>query len=125
MVNFLDGSFVIVDRSHMREFFNAPEYQLSFEAAIKESLQFEFTQLRYQDINIPVIRSQLTQHIPVLFNSVLAELNQAVGDEFPVTEGKVRPIFIDERLDFLCGVQEGRENYSKNNKPSVCRSFFM
>ena len=57
----------------MKEFFNAPEGQLSFEAAIEETLQFDYTQLRYQDINIPLVRSQLGRDSSLMPTKTICE----------------------------------------------------
>ena len=88
-VNYLDASYVVVDRDHMKELFYASEDTISFKASIAESLQFEYTGLRYEHFRIPIIRGQLTQHTPKLFEPVMEELTIALTDSFPATEGKL------------------------------------
>jgi hypothetical protein len=76
-----------VDRDSLKEFFHAPEYVLSFKAATDVELQALNTDLRYVTFNIPLIRKKLTHLDSQVMDNFLEELDKAMTDTFPVTEG--------------------------------------
>ena len=84
----MEASYVIVARDQMKEFFNAPEEILSFKAALAEALQFKHIGLRHFPETLPrIIRTQLTQHIPILMNDVVEELDSALNEVIVAADG--------------------------------------
>lgn len=79
---------MIVARDHMKEFFNAPEEILSFREALGETLQFKYIGLHhFPDTLARIIQTQLTQHIPILMNDVVEELDSALKEAIVAADG--------------------------------------
>jgi hypothetical protein len=77
---------VVVDRNHLKEFFDAPESSLSLGEHAEEGLQFEYTKLRYEHFNVPILRTQLTPNLPKLMDVILDEANAAFGEHLVVSD---------------------------------------
>ena len=81
-----------MDRHHVKELSTVPDSILSFTAAAKEILQTKYTLSPDWGADIfhtAVVHRQLTQHIPSFMTEMLDELDAALTDSLPVTEGIV------------------------------------
>jgi len=80
----------VIDRNHLREFFDAPETALSFKQATAQKFQIQhiYHKNMTKDIyHTPVLRNKLTQNIAVLMDDMLDEISHAFGVSFPLTDG--------------------------------------
>lgn len=79
-----------MDRDHIKDLLYAPEDTLSFAAATAILLQTKHTfypELSSDIWHTPVVRTQLTQRLPALITTITDELEAALVDFIPLTEG--------------------------------------
>jgi len=87
-----DYSYVVVPRQHLKEMFSAPEDKLSLRVHSAESLALPYTFQRSvgeDDYHTTVVRTELSRHIPELMPEIVDELEAAITDEIPLTDGTV------------------------------------
>jgi hypothetical protein len=85
-----DYSYVIVPRQHLKEMFSAPEDKLSLKVHSAESLALPYTFQRSvgeDDYHTTVVRTELSRRIPELMPEIVDELEAAIADEIPLTDG--------------------------------------
>jgi hypothetical protein len=86
------SNIVVVDRSHLKEYYDASEGRLSFVSELIQGGAFNYGFVC--DVNnhyhIDIIRNQLTQNIAAYMPAILDELDAALADELDhiVTKGK-------------------------------------
>ena len=73
----------MVDRSHLKELFDAPSSKLGFfEAAIEDiDFRYTFTGNAYNLYHVPVIRNQLTRGIQAFLPEICEEVRGAFNDD--------------------------------------------
>ena len=77
-------------REHLKQLFAAPEEHLSFIQSITERMQVRYTfdeSITLNQYHIPIVRMELTRHIPELIFEIMDELGPALDDEIPSTNG--------------------------------------
>lgn len=85
-----DYSYVVVPRQHLKEMFSAPEDLLSFTTPVVESLAAQYTfqkSVAYNQYHALVVKAELTRHIPQLMPDIVEELEEAISDQIPLTDG--------------------------------------
>lgn len=85
-----DASYVVASRAHLKQFFAAPEEDLSLAHSIGDRMQIRYTfheSIILNQYHIPVVRAQLTRRIPEVMPDIVEELELAFDEEIPQTEG--------------------------------------
>jgi hypothetical protein len=113
----------------------APESTLSFTAAAKEILQTKYTLSPNWGADIyhtSIVRKNLTRQIPKLVDEMVDELDAALTDNIPLTDGKQSLLFLiflippwfcpiaDDRMVTPCGLRE-RFEYRRESEQSCLR----
>ena len=81
---------MVVPRQHLKELFSAPEDKLSLSVHSSESLALPYTFQRSvaeDDYHTTVVRTELSRRIPELMPEIVDELEAAIADEIPLTDG--------------------------------------
>ena len=96
---------MLVDKSHFKELFDAPEDQISFVKSSSRNLQMRYTFGKDSAANhyhATVVKMQLSRHIPELMPVIVDELQAACADSFKdVGTGTNLPLFcFDRRTDW-------------------------
>jgi len=76
---------VLVDKSHFKELFDAPEDKLSFVKNSSRSLQMRYAfgkEAAVDHYHAIVVKMQLSRHIPELMPVIVDELHAACADSF-------------------------------------------
>jgi hypothetical protein len=79
------GNFVLVDKTHYKELFDAPEEKLSFVSNVSKGLELSYTfnkEIAVDHYHAVVTKVQLTRHIPELMPVIVDELLASFGDIF-------------------------------------------
>lgn len=80
-----------MDHEHLKEFYDAPEDELSFVAASAEALQLQHTmnhnRIHFDRFHGDIIRTHLNRNMRALMPEILDELHAALDDEFIVGQG--------------------------------------
>jgi hypothetical protein len=81
-LNYPSG-LIVVDRSHLKELFDAPSSKLAFFEAALEDIDFRytFTGNSYNLYHVPVIRNQLTRGIQAFLPDICEEVGGAFNDD--------------------------------------------
>ena len=146
---------VVSSPKHVEELRRAPDDTLSFAEAIKDvsncflqgrltgnnrhqqSLQVEYTmgaEIHYNPYHIPIIRSQLTRNIGVLYPEVRSEMAMAFDDVFDLRGIGKHLVLICVRYSLMHGTTRMEEYSSaqqhakgdlQNEQQSVCRPSIM
>jgi len=85
-----DASYVVASREHLKQLFAAPEEDLSLAHSIGDRMQIRYTfdeSITLNQYHIPIVRMELTRHIPELIFEIMDELGPALDDEIPPTNG--------------------------------------
>jgi len=85
-----ENPFVVVPREHLKEMFSAPEDQLSFSTPIVDGLAIPYTfqnSVAYNQYHALVVKAELTRHLPELMPDIVDELEAAISDQIPLTDG--------------------------------------
>jgi hypothetical protein len=84
---------IVVDRDHIKEFFDAPEGDLSFEAGFVDGLSLRemFNGDPSNDYHKRPLQGELTQNIAASMPYIIDELSAAFADEFDLTLGEGKP----------------------------------
>lgn len=85
-----DYSYVVVPREHLKEMFSAPEDQLSFTAPTVDGLAIPYTfqnSIAYNQYHALIVKSELTRHLAELMPDIVDELEAAISDHIPLTDG--------------------------------------
>jgi hypothetical protein len=97
MLNYPSG-LIVIDRAHLKEFFDAPNSKLNFFEAALEDIDFRytFTGNSYNLYHVPVVRNQLTRGIQAFLPAIGEEVKGAFRDDIaPLLSGKgttTRPV---------------------------------
>lgn len=85
---------MVVDRDHIKELFDAPEDVLSFSHSAANFLQRKYTMddPLIRSFVIDVIKEKLSRNIPVLMDAIIDEVQCAMADQFPLTDGNSCPL---------------------------------
>lgn len=87
----MGNDFVVVNRpEYLKEMFSAPEEHLSFTKPAADGLQLEYTiskSVAENQWHALVVKSELSRHIPELMPAIVDELDSAMSDEIPLTDG--------------------------------------
>lgn len=80
----------MIDRKHLREFFDAPEDTLSFKQATAQ--KFEIKHIYHKNMtrdiyHTPVLRNKLMQNIARLMDDMIDEISHVFEEAFPLTDG--------------------------------------
>ncbi|EIW87324.1 cytochrome P450 [Coniophora puteana RWD-64-598 SS2] len=78
---------VILGPQYVDEFRNLPEHVFSFQEAVNDSTQIEYTlgpPIHHDPFHIPIIRSQLTRNLGNLYADIRDEIATAFNDELPL-----------------------------------------
>lgn len=81
---------MVVPRQHLKEMFSAPEDKLSLTVHSAESLAIAYTfqkSVGEDDYHTAVVRTELSRRIPELMPEIVDELEGAIADEIPLTDG--------------------------------------
>ena len=80
---------MVVPRQHLKEMFSAPEDKLSLKVHTAESLAIAYTFQKSveDDYHTAVVRTELSRRIPELMPEIVDELEGAIADEIPLTDG--------------------------------------
>ena len=118
------GGLVVVDRSRLKEVFEAPSSQLSFLEAIYKDMDFRhiFNADDSNHYHIHVIRHQLTQNIAAVMSDTVDELNAALEDDLEavVSNGILTKPAPNHRLDKHCRIYKSIKDYRENKSSHVC-----
>ena len=82
--------YIVIDRGHLKELFDAPEENLSFVKAAGDSLELKYTfnnEMARDHCHSIVTRAQLSRHLPELMPAIVDELTSAFDDEFVIGDG--------------------------------------
>ena len=89
-IKFPMSTYIIVNRGHVKELVNASETYLSFIKTSNDSIEAPYTfgkTFAQNHYHIIVTRRYLTRGIPELFPGMVDELETALGEIFPNSEG--------------------------------------
>lgn len=115
----------MIDRSHLKEHFEAPENRLSFMSELIKAGAFDYGFVcdALNHFHIDVIRNQLTQNIAAYMPAILDELNAALADELDhlVTKGRRLEVFVDNRLYAHYFIPKDCEKLRKDWQQNICR----
>ena len=80
---------MVVDRDHIKELSDAPEKVLSFRVSAAQFLQKKYTMddPETSPYVVNVVKEKLSRNIPALMDGVLDEVQCAMADEIPLTDG--------------------------------------
>lgn len=103
----LFNSYIVADPQHLREFYSAPEDDLSLPSVLVNILQLQYTfgkNVAINDYHVSTARMQLSRHISELMPDIVDELEAALNDEIVVMDGKFNPSLIraENRMDPDC-----------------------
>lgn len=82
--------FVLVDQPHLNEYFNAPDTTLSFVEGTRDYLDIKYL---YGDTimkdlyHVALIRGVFTKNISVMMDGMVDEIDKALQEDFPETNG--------------------------------------
>lgn len=85
-----DASYVVASREHLKQLFAAPEKDLSLAHSIGDRMQIRYTfdeSIILNQYHVPIVRTQLTRHMSKMMFEIVDELELALRDEIPPTEG--------------------------------------
>jgi hypothetical protein len=85
-----DASYIVVGREHLKQMFAAPEKDLSLAHSIGDRMQIRYTfdeSITLNQYHVPIVRTELTRHIPEMMSEIMDELGSALDDEIPPTNG--------------------------------------
>jgi hypothetical protein len=93
-----------LDRSSLKEYFDAPETALSFLAETVDVLAIRHVfheNMATDDYHVPIIRNQLTQSIAGIMPDIVDEVEYGFASEVPVTDGMV---YLSAKIDWTPAV---------------------
>ena len=70
--------------------FSAPEEHLSFTVPAAQALQLEWTvskSVAENQWHAVIVKNELSRHIPEMMPAIVDELDEAMKDEIPLTDG--------------------------------------
>jgi hypothetical protein len=82
----------VAGREHLKQLFAAPEEDLSLTHSIGDRMQLRYTfdqSIVLNSYHIPIVRMQLTRHIPEIMPEIVDELGSALDHEIPLTNGNI------------------------------------
>ena len=85
-----DTSYIVTSREHLKQLFAAPEEDLSLARSIGDRMQVRYTfdeSIILNQYHVPIVRTQLTRHIPEKIFEIVDELGRALDDEIPLADG--------------------------------------
>ncbi len=94
-IKFPMSTYIIVNRDHVKELVNASETYLSFIKTSNDSIEAPYTfgeTFAQNHYHIIVTRRYLTRGIPELFSGMVDELETALGEIIPNSEGMLPPV---------------------------------
>lgn len=87
---------MVIDKTHLKELFDAPEQQVSFISNASRSLQIKYTlnkEMEYDHYHAVVTKMQLSRHIPELMPAIVDELVASFTDSFNDIGSGSTPLF--------------------------------
>lgn len=74
---------MVVDRAHLKEFYNAPNETFSFRDALNAQIDIRYTlpAANLNQYHIDVVRNQLTQNLANLTPYIAEEIKATLSDE--------------------------------------------
>lgn len=118
---------ILVDKTHYKELFDAPEEKLSFVSNASTGLELQHTfnkEIAVDHYHAWVTKVQLTRHIPELMPAIVDELLASFGDIFKDIGAGINPLFfvLMRRLDSGGRISTTRQGNCQDQQPCIQRS---
>jgi len=80
--------YIVVDRPHLKEFFDVPSDTFSFDAAVWEAISMKHTlKVGPSFYHVDVVKNQLTRNFGALLPTLVEELGVVLEEQWPTTDG--------------------------------------
>ena len=83
---------IIIGREYLKEYYFAPDDELSFRQSLAEALQLEYTfgkDIAVRHYHVELARTAFTRRLQELFPAIVEEVDAAISDEIPISESSV------------------------------------
>ncbi len=80
--------YIIVDRAHLKEYYDVPSHTFSFDAAVWDALSMKHTlKVGPSFYHVDIVKNQLTRNFGSMLPDLAEEVRCVLAEEWPATDG--------------------------------------